>query len=345
MKNIIKLTTLFIAAVIAAVQLSAVSFAEDALSSAKKLEPNTTVDIDASNISSSLASCSFEMTFPESGKLSFETGSRKTSSATVFDILSADGKSVLSGKASELNSKSLSVKKPGTYYIKITLKKGQYIKKFCYTFITASSQDKTPGGWLYNRKLTSGNITQLTKAFSSFIWHDDIRFADGEIDEGTAIKWMYDPNGWVCDPYNGEVVDRYTGSVISDDPLGKFGKTRVPQVEMIPGKDLDDLLLHLFGITAAHNADSESWYYYDGNYYFNGSVNTCKSKIECKTQQLLSDGRTMVQLRYSRFDGTDENGKEVFTESDIYALVSVHKTGGASYVRLHGVYDDMPVFI
>ena len=50
----------------------------------------------------------------------------------------------------------------------------------------------------------------------------------------------------------------------------------------------------------------------------------------------------LVAITFHEFVDWGSGGNVVYNDRDIYALVSVHKTDGKNYIRLHGVYKNKP---
>ena len=150
------------------------------------------------------AVCYLKMTFSDSGKAKFSIGSQKTTAKSKYQILDSKGNKKYSGKISALAGKEVSVNK-GTYYLKLTLQKGQYVKKLKYTFTGKSPTKKTTGDWLTGYTLTDNEIKQINKALKRFYGMDKFFFNEGEINEEKAINWIY-RIGDIVDPYNGNDI-------------------------------------------------------------------------------------------------------------------------------------------
>ena len=278
------------------------------------------------------AVCYLKMTFSDSGKAKFSIGSQKTTAKSKYQILDSKGNKKYSGKISALAGKEVSVNK-GTYYLKLTLQKGQYVKKLKYTFTGKSPTKKTTGDWLTGYTLTDNEIKQINKALKRFYGMDKFFFNEGEINEEKAINWIY-RIGDIVDPYNGNDI---TGGYVGGE-LDVTGDLKVP------AKDVDSIIFHLFGLTLKHNCSGtypNLWSYNNGYYYFGGAAGI-PEYAEYRSNQKLADGRFLVAITFHEFVDWGSGGNVVYNDRDIYALVSVHKTDGKNYIRLHGVYKNKP---
>lgn len=101
------------------------------ISSAKTFNANAVLNWSAPSTKSAV--CYLKMNFTEKGKAKFSIGSQKTTSKSKYEILDSKGNKKYSGKLSALAGKEISVS-DGTYYLKLSLLKGQYVKKLKYTF-------------------------------------------------------------------------------------------------------------------------------------------------------------------------------------------------------------------
>ena len=172
-------------------------------------------------------------------------------------------------------------------------------------------------------------------------------FNEGTMSESGAIDWLFTFNGNIVNPYSGNVEGTYSGGTFVQDPLGKYsgvtasGYAYTSYVCKIPEKDVDNIIYHLFGIKATHKVESKYWYYYNNYYYFQEGGAGNFSYTEYDSYEKLPDGRFLVKINYYKHvdSGT---ATIVHDKKSIYALISVHKTDGMNYIRLHGVYKNKP---
>lgn len=164
MKRFRKITAVLLSAVILicmfSVPASAVDFS-DAVSDAityPAISPAT-----FSSSSSASRTVYLKMTLSDKGLVRFYDADSVTDSGTRFEILTAKGRSLLSGKYSDLTGKTRIFTSKGTYYLKIRLKKDQTIKRLFYTFIADDGEKVTK-----KVTLTAGKKTTLTSYISKF---------------------------------------------------------------------------------------------------------------------------------------------------------------------------------
>ena len=330
-------------AVLLTAALAVTMFVMPASAAGISFKANTSITLSAP--STKKAVCYLKLTFSESGKAKFSIGSQKTTSKSKYEILNSSGKRTSSGKISALAGKELSVKN-GTYYLKLTLQKGENIKKLKYTFTGKRPTKKTTGDWLPGYTLTDNETTQIKAAIRNYVWTEKT-FNEGTMSESGAIDWLFTFNGNIVNPYSGNVEGTYSGGTFVQDPLGKYsgvtasGYAYTSYVCKIPEKDVDNIIYHLFGIKATHKVESKYWYYYNNYYYFQEGGAGNFSYTEYDSYEKLSDGRFLVKINYYKHIDAG-TATVVHDKKPIYALVSVHKTDGKNYIRLHGVYKNKP---
>ena len=145
-----KLIALLLTAAIA-VTMFALPVSAAGISSANTFAEGAVLNWSAPSTKSAV--CYLKMNFSENGKAKFSIGSQKTTAKSKYQILDSKGNKKYSGKISALAGKEVSVNK-GTYYLKLTLQKGQYVKKLKYTFARKGTAKKTTGDWLTGYTLT-----------------------------------------------------------------------------------------------------------------------------------------------------------------------------------------------
>lgn len=172
MKKIGKIIAILLTAAIA-VTMFVLPTSAAGISSAKTFNANAVLNWSAPSTKSAV--CYLKMNFSENGKAKFSIGSQKTTSKSKYEILNSAGKRTASGKISTLSGKELSVKK-GTYYLKLTLQKGQYVKKLKYTFTgNSGAKNKSKVETVYIQgKPYKTDITELDLCYT-WVTNSDIK--------------------------------------------------------------------------------------------------------------------------------------------------------------------------
>jgi hypothetical protein len=344
MKHLKNLIAILLTAVIA-VSVLVVPSSAAGISSAKPWSPDTNKSIKAD--AAKKATGYYKITITGAGEMSFYTGKLNVTDASRYALLNAKGKTLRSGKLSSLETKTFNINKAGTYYLKITLGKGESVKYFRYMYYEYGAYPTATEEWLKNHKLTDNEIKQIKTAFSPLVWNGIPYFGEGEINEHQALDWLINNCLGFINPYGFDYEVEYSHRIT-------FGRSADEYVEnykkngglcgCLSGKAVDDTLYHLFGIKATHEINSMYKFYYDGVYFYSEGAKGCYDDLEYISNERLSDGRFLVKFVYHQmdFEKTEDIFDPVYINSDVYSLISVHQTDGKNYIRIHGIYKEKP---
>ena len=320
-------------------------------SNVKKWALETNIDLKASKSKKSTTYLKFKT--EGAGVLSFYFGAEdsKLTKNSKYELLNANKKSLKSGKLSSLATKTFKINKAGTFYLKVTLAKGESIKYFRYYYFAYGAKPTANEEWLKGYSPSADVIAQVGAISSSFIWqtgeNDAQFFKEGEINEHQALRWIINPCLGFINVYGYSTdVDSSDSRILTDNNRDKKDLAGYSpySTNVLPAKAVDDTLYNLFGIKATHKVNEAYTYYYDGYYYYADGGRGNYDEIEYKDIIPTADGRFLLKFLYKEFDfdnGDFDNPK--YIESDVYALVSVHQADGKDCLRIHGIYKgEMP---
>jgi hypothetical protein len=330
--------TLVMAIVCMAVPASAASS-----SNVKKWAVETNIDLAAKKTKKSTTYLKF--TTEGAGVLSFyfSTDDSKLTKASKYELLNAKKKTLKSGKLSALATKTFKLSKGGTFYLKVTLAKGESIKYFRHYFYANGAKPTATEEWLKGYIPTDADLAQVSAAFSSFIWatgtNDAQFFKEGEISEHQALDWIINNCLGFLNVYGYDISEgtEYRAKMIEEDA---DWAEKHQYANVLPAKAVDDTMYHLFGIKATHKVNTPYKYYEDGYYYYTDGGRGNYDELRYVSTEAAKDGRYLIKFLYSVFDfdnGDFDDPK--YIESDVYALISVHQTDGKNYVRIHAIYN------
>jgi hypothetical protein len=337
MKKLKTLLAVMLALVTAVVCLAVPASAASS-SKVKTWALETNIDLKASKNKKSTTYLKFKV--EGKGVLSFYVSDDCSIKNAKYELLSAKKATLKSGKLSALKTKTFKINKAGTYYLKVTLGKGEYINYFRYEYYAYGAKPTAKEEWLTNYIPGEAEVAQVQTAFKTFIWQGGYYFGEGEICEHQALNNLIDPNLGFLNPYGFDISDgaAYKEKMSADkDWLEKHEWDN-----LLPAKAVDDTIYHLYGIKASHKANTKWLYYEDGYYYYTDGGKGCYDEFEYKSVEPTKDGRFIVKFIYHEFDFDkgDLMDNPVYNDTDVYALISVHETDGNKYVRIHGVYKD-----
>ena len=341
MKKLKTLLAVMLALVTAVVCLAVPASAASS-SKVKTWALETNIDLKASKNKKSTTYLKFKV--EGKGVLSFYVSDDCSIKNAKYELLSAKKATLKSGKLSALKTKTFKINKAGTYYLKVTLGKGEYINYFRYEYYAYGAKPTATEEWLKGYVPADEELAQVSEIFKSFIWqtgtNDAQFFKEGEINEHQALDWIINNCLGFINVYGYDISE---GAAYKE----KKGAEDAAWAEkhqydnVLPAKAVDDTLYHLFGIKATHKVNSPYKYYEDGYYYYTDGGRGNYDEFKYVSTEMTADGRYILKFLYSEFDfdnGDFDNPK--YIDSDVYALVSVHETDGNKYVRIHGVYKD-----
>ena len=340
-----KLKTLLAVMLALVTALVCLTIPASAASSAKvkKWALETNVDLKASKSKKSTTYLKF--TVEGKGVLSFFVSDDCSIKNSRYELLSAKKQTLKSGKLSALGTKKFTINKAGTYYLKVTLGKGEYINYFRYYYYAYGAKPTAKEEWLKGYIPTDADLAQVSAAFSSFVWatgtNDAQFFKEGEINEHQALDWIINNCLGFINVYGYDISE---GAAYKE----KKGAEDAAWAEkhwydnVLPAKAVDDTLYDLFGIKASHKVNTPYKYYKDGYYYYTDGAKGNYDELEYKSVELTKDGRFLVKFIYHvfDFDKGDLMDNPVYNDTDVYALISVHEKDGQNRIRIHGIYKD-----
>lgn len=339
-----KLKTLLAVMLALVTALVCLTIPASAASSAKvkKWALETNVDLKASKSKKSTTYLKF--TVEGKGVLSFFVSDDCSIKNSRYELLSAKKQTLKSGKLSALVTKKFTINKAGTYYLKVTLGKGEYINYFRYYYYAYGAKPTAKEEWLTNYMPGEAEIAQVQTVFSSFIWQDGpndaMFFKEGEINEHQALDWIVNSCIGFINVYGFDISEgeAYKNKMMSDTEWAEKHQYDT----ILPAKAVDDTLYDLFGIKASHKVNTPYKYYKDGYYYYTDGGRGNYDELEYKSVELTKDGRFLVKFIYHvfDFDKGDFMDNPVYNDTDVYALISVHGKDGQNRIRIHGIYKD-----